>query len=48
MSFKKFSSEHNSPVNDSPDDKSTHAPAADQAGTQPDKKPADAAPARKS
>ena len=47
MSFKKFSSGQGAPSN-KPDDKSKDAPAVNQPATQPDKKPAEAAPAPKS
>jgi hypothetical protein len=48
MSFKKFSSAHNAPAKAKPDDKSKDAPAADHPATQPDKTPAEVAPAPKS
>jgi hypothetical protein len=48
MSFKEFSSAHNAPAKDKPDDKSKDAAAADQPAAQPDKTPAEGAPTPKS
>jgi hypothetical protein len=48
MSFKEFSSAHNAPAKDKPDDKPKAAPAADRPATQPDKTPAEGAPTPKS
>ncbi len=48
MSFKKFSSALGAPSKDSPGGKSKDAPAADQPATQPDKTPAEVAPASNS
>lgn len=48
MSFKKFSTDHSSPVKESPDDTSKPAPPTDRPATQPDRAPAEVAPAPKS
>ncbi|MDH3234305.1 MAG: hypothetical protein OEQ29_12370 [Alphaproteobacteria bacterium] len=48
MSFKTWSAAQNAPAQDKPDDKPMHARAADQPATQPDKTPAEVAPAPKS
>ncbi|UCH75038.1 MAG: hypothetical protein JSU82_04105 [Rhodospirillales bacterium] len=48
MSFKKFSSALDAPEKDASHDKSRDAPAKDQPAAEPDKTPAEIAPARKS
>jgi hypothetical protein len=48
MSFKKWSSAQDAPSKDSPDDKSKDAPAVGQPPAQPEKTPAEVAPAPKS
>ena len=47
MSFKKFSSAHNTPRKDGSADQSKEAAAAEKPIPQPGQKPADAAPATK-
>jgi len=48
MSFKEWSSAQDASSSDKPDDKSKAAPAVDKPATQPDKTPAEVAPAPKS
>ena len=48
MSFKEWSSAHSARAKDKPGDKSKDTPAADKQPAQPDKAPAEVAPARKS
>ena len=48
MSYKKFSAVQDSLSNNSPDDKLKPTPAADKPAAQPDKTPAEVAPAPKS
>jgi hypothetical protein len=48
MSFKKWSSAQDAASKDNPDDKSKDAPAVDQPPAQPEKTPAEVAPATKS
>ena len=48
MSFKEFSSAHNVPAKDKPDDKSKDPSAVDQPPAQPQKTPAEVASAHKS
>jgi hypothetical protein len=48
MSFKKFSSAQEAPRKDISDDKTKDVPASDAPATEPDKAPAEVAPAPKS
>jgi len=48
MSFKQFSSAQDAPSKNTPDNKPTAAPTADQPATQPNKVSADVTPAPKS